>query len=450
MSGIVLPALDTALDCSVAPGYSALGYWLRGLRWDNAVAGRLDGGAAVVTGESSGLGVAAVEGLARAGARVHLVVRDRERGERARDEVLQRLGAAADLRVALCDLAELESVARLGADLAEREPDLAVLVNNAGVLAERRERSSSGAELTFATNVLGPFALTELLLPPCARARRGAWSTCPRAGCTRRGSTAPTCSWTRRTSTARRLYAHTKRAEVVLNELWSAREGATGVRLSRHAPGLGRHAGPAALAAPFHRLTRPLLRDARAGRRHHRLAGHRARRRGFRAAGSGTTGARGPRRLRTRIDQGPPGLWRIQRLATPMSRVAVVGAGVAGLVAAYELTGRPRRHLFEARAHAGGHTNTVAVETEGGRTTSTPASSSSTTATTPTSKRCWPSSASPTPAVPHELLGLRRPRPLRVLRHPLGPLRPPRPPRSARASSACCATGAASTARRGR
>ena len=165
MSGIVLPALDTALDCSVAPGYSALGYWLRGLRWDNAVAGRLDGGAAVVTGASSGLGVAAVEGLARAGARVHLVVRDRERGERARDEVLQRLGAAADLRVALCDLAELESVARLAADLAEREPDLAVLVNNAGVLAERRERSSSGAELTFATNVLGPFALTELLLP---------------------------------------------------------------------------------------------------------------------------------------------------------------------------------------------------------------------------------------------------------------------------------------------
>jgi dehydrogenase/reductase SDR family member 12 len=265
MSGIVLPAIDTALDCSVAPGYSALGYWLRGLRWDNAVAGRLDGGAAVVTGASSGLGVAAVEGLARAGARVHLVVRDRERGERARDEVLQRVGAAADLRVALCDLAELESVARLAADLAEREPDLAVLVNNAGVLAERREPSSSGAELTFATNVLGPFALTERLLPALRAGTPGRVVIVSSGGMYTARLDGADLQLDHRKFHGPRFYAHTKRAEVVLNELWSAREGAAGVRFAAMHPGWADTPGLQRSLPRFHRLTRPLLRDARQG-----------------------------------------------------------------------------------------------------------------------------------------------------------------------------------------
>ena len=75
-------------------------------------------------------------------------------------------------------------------------------------------------------------------------------------------------------------------------------------------------------------------------------------------------------------------------------RIAIVGAGVSGLTCAHRLHPEHEIVVFEAGERAGGHANTVRVETEAGPTTSTPASSSSTTATTRTSNACWASSAS--------------------------------------------------------
>src|SRR5262249_32118908 len=114
---------------------------------------RVDGATAVVTGATSGLGRAAAHAFARLGARVVLVVRDPERGERVRAEI----GESAV--VARCDLSSLADVR----DLAERlDGPIAVLVHNAGVLPPALTRTDEGHELTFATNVLGPFLLTAL------------------------------------------------------------------------------------------------------------------------------------------------------------------------------------------------------------------------------------------------------------------------------------------------
>lgn len=127
----------------------------------------LTGRVAVVTGANSGIGLETALGLAQRGARVVMVCRDPARGEAARQALAARVpGAALDLVTG--DLAALAGVRALAATLAERYPAIHVLVNNAGVMLERREVSADGFELQLAVNHLAPFLLTQLLEGPLA------------------------------------------------------------------------------------------------------------------------------------------------------------------------------------------------------------------------------------------------------------------------------------------
>ena len=130
----------------------------------------LTGRRAVVTGATSGLGeVTAVE-LARHGTHVVLTARDADRGEQAAARV-RAAAPGASVQVGALDLADLSSVRAFAADVADDvagEP-LDLLVNNAGVMAVPARRTVDGFELQMATNHLGPFALTGLLLPALLR-----------------------------------------------------------------------------------------------------------------------------------------------------------------------------------------------------------------------------------------------------------------------------------------
>jgi NAD(P)-dependent dehydrogenase (short-subunit alcohol dehydrogenase family) len=125
-------------------------------KWTAADLPRLDGRIVVVTGSTSGIGLAAARELAGAGARVVLAVRDTARGKQAAATI------DGDSEVRELDLADLASV-RAFADAWDSELD--VLVNNAGVMAVPRRRTKDGFELQIGTNHLGHFALTNLLLP---------------------------------------------------------------------------------------------------------------------------------------------------------------------------------------------------------------------------------------------------------------------------------------------
>jgi len=118
----------------------------------------------VITGATSGLGLASAHVLAGAGARVLLAARNPEKAARARDEVAAGATGPAPEVVAL-DLTDLGSVRAAAAAIAERVDALDVLMNNAGIMAPPLGRTAQGFEAQLGTNHFGHFALTGLLLP---------------------------------------------------------------------------------------------------------------------------------------------------------------------------------------------------------------------------------------------------------------------------------------------
>ncbi|MGX9295640.1 SDR family oxidoreductase [Tsukamurella paurometabola] len=119
----------------------------------------------VVTGSNSGTGKEAAKRLAAAGAAVVMAVRTPEKGEAARQEILAQVPGA-DLSVRRLDLADLASVRAFADGIVADGVAVDALVNNAGVMTPpERFETADGFELQFGSNFLGPFALTNLLLP---------------------------------------------------------------------------------------------------------------------------------------------------------------------------------------------------------------------------------------------------------------------------------------------
>ncbi|MER7794182.1 SDR family oxidoreductase [Streptomyces sp. NPDC097640] len=120
---------------------------------------------AVVTGANSGTGKEAAKRLASGGAEVILAVRTPAKGEQAKAEILAA-HPRARVQVRRLDLADLSSVQDFAdSTLAEGKP-LDLLLNNAGVMnVPQRTETADGFELQLGSNFLGPFALTNRLLP---------------------------------------------------------------------------------------------------------------------------------------------------------------------------------------------------------------------------------------------------------------------------------------------
>ncbi|MGE5672358.1 MAG: SDR family oxidoreductase [Mycobacterium leprae] len=124
---------------------------------------QMAGKTCIVTGATSGIGRETALGLARMGAHVALVARDRNRGEATVAAITEQTGNR-QVDLLLADLSDQSQVRRLAAEILAKYERIDVLVNNAGLVLKDRQITVDGLERTFAVNHLASFLLTNLLL----------------------------------------------------------------------------------------------------------------------------------------------------------------------------------------------------------------------------------------------------------------------------------------------
>ena len=254
--------IDRLLDRAVAPGFSRIGWALRSRSFDPLPDAR--GRQVVITGASAGLGRSAARMIAAAGASVTMVSRDRDRAAAAIAEV-QEAANGGGVRFEAADMSDLASVAELADRLLETHPRIDALVLNAGVLLDRRELTDDGIELAWATNVVGPFLLEQLLMPALQAARGrvvmvtsgGAYSEHLELPAFDADDSVP--------YKGSSVYARTKRAQIVLAELQTEQLAETGVTVHAVHPGWADTPGVKSSLPTFRALTAPLLRTADQG-----------------------------------------------------------------------------------------------------------------------------------------------------------------------------------------
>ena len=247
--------LDSLLDKSVV-GYTSLGYRIRS---HPPIDVDLRGRVALVTGATSGLGRAAAEELARLGATLIIVGRNPDKTSRVADAIIASTGNA-NVRTEIADLSSMEQIRALASRL---EGPIHLLVNNAGVLLPERTETSEGYETTFATNLLGHFLLTELLIDKLeAPARIVNVSS---GGMYTQRIRVDDLQNQRGRYDGAVAYARTKRAQVILTELWAERLRERGIVVHSMHPGWADTPGVSGSLPRFYRLTKPLLRTPEEG-----------------------------------------------------------------------------------------------------------------------------------------------------------------------------------------
>lgn len=271
------PAISPAnarADALVVPGlalFSRLGY-RRGRRHFNPISTDMRGRHVLITGASAGLGLAAAQRLADMGASLTLVMRNAEKAERVREELVAESG---NERIALeiADLSLMRDVDALLSRLQRAGRPIDVLVNNAGALFNPRRETEEGIEASFALLLLSPYRLT-LGLEPLLRAAAG--SAASGHSPARVINVVSGGMYSQKLEVHKLIareqnysgsvaYARCKRALMVLTEYWAAEWEANGIVVNAMHPGWADTPGVETALPAFHRLTRRILRSPEEG-----------------------------------------------------------------------------------------------------------------------------------------------------------------------------------------
>jgi NAD(P)-dependent dehydrogenase (short-subunit alcohol dehydrogenase family) len=257
---------DAVIEAPVVTSFTKIGYESR-KRLDNWVPlddYDLTGQVIVLTGATSGLGKAAATQLARCGAGLVLVGRNAERNESVVAEMTDATGNDAITQVA-ADLGHYDQVRALAEVVLSEHDRVDVLIHNAGALTSRRHDAPDGTEATVASQVVGPFLLTSLLLDRLAGSAPSRVLTMSSGGMYSTGLTVSGLEMAAADYKGSEQYARAKRAQVTLNEMWAERFGHLGIQFHAMHPGWADTPGVDAALPTFSKVMGPLLRSAEQG-----------------------------------------------------------------------------------------------------------------------------------------------------------------------------------------
>lgn len=248
----------------VLPGM--LNYTRRGYRQQHSrgLSRRLDGRTVGITGITSGLGQAAALELARLGATLVLVGRDRTRLEACVEDLRARSGSSAAMRVHEAELSSLASTRELAERLRRDEPALDVWINNAGALFNDHALTAEGHERSLAVNFLSPALLSQALAPALA-ARRGRLIQVVSGGLYTQPVRLDDLNYTTEPYNGPKAYARAKRALLDLTQRLAAAPALAGLGCHVMHPGWAATPGVASALPGFNQRLGERLRTPRMG-----------------------------------------------------------------------------------------------------------------------------------------------------------------------------------------
>ena len=258
--------VDTALETMIAPSFTKIGYAVRRRldRWRPLDSYDMTGRTVVVTGATSGLGRRAAERMALLGARVVVTGRETTRTARAGAEI-QILSGDVDVLAIAADMGEPDQVTSLADEIRRSTDRIDVLIHNAGALSDTRRTNSKGVEATVASQVIGPFLLTTLLLDELGRASPGRVITVSSGGMYTADVAVEHLQMGVEEYRGSEQYARAKRAQVTLNELWARHVPSTHAVFQAMHPGWADTPGVQSALPRFRSIVGPLLRSPEQG-----------------------------------------------------------------------------------------------------------------------------------------------------------------------------------------
>ena len=221
----------------------------------------LNGKLCIITGANSGLGFEASRGLAGLGAKVILVCRNKEKGLKALQKIQSEFKEA-QLELQVMDVSDLSAIRRFVDQWGDTAVD--ILIHNAGILPHERKETPDGIEMTLATHLIGPFLMTQLLLPHLKKSTQARVIFVSSGGMYLQKLDLKNFQSVKKPFNGVKTYANTKRAEVILTELF-ARQNLRSITFNSMHPGWANTPGVEKSLPLFWKITKSHLRKSRQG-----------------------------------------------------------------------------------------------------------------------------------------------------------------------------------------